>query len=104
MASYSVARSKTALLSTTTVDIVTLTGPVLAVWVRNADATNDVYVNVAGPGVTPADPGSGVDGAILVPKGTSRFVHRWASPQAGTVVKVVGNGGNYTVEASDFEP
>jgi len=99
MASNSAVSLISATLSTTTVDTCTLTGSVQAVRVWNLTGTAALYVTLApGSGGTPTAPTAGGDGCLVIPAGLWRVIPV-VSP-TGAVVKLIGNGNAYVVEAA----
>ena len=96
MASYSVARAAHKTLSTTTVDTVTLTRKFRRVKVINRDNTNPIWVTY---GSAPADPVANADDIdIVMPGQTLDISMAGARTSTSTnVVKVLGNGGAYSV-------
>ena len=95
MATYSVARAKTATLSGTTVDTVTLTGGHDKVEVKNFDTTNNLpFVHASGS--TPTSPTAEVDDSVVLGPGEWTEVRANAS-LGNTVVKLIGNGNKYQV-------
>lgn len=93
MASYSVARSKHATLSTTVVDTVTLSDFGQLVEVVNDDGTNALWVTV--DGTTPV---ASADNTHRVPANGRKLIDVGAPGRTGVAVKVLGNGGAYHVE------
>lgn len=94
MANYSVSRSKHATLTTTTPDVVTLTGVVSMVQVINRTGAAPLYFKVGS-----TDPGSFVseaDDTLCVMPGVTADVP-WGA--GGAVVRVVGSANAYTVQA-----
>jgi hypothetical protein len=99
MATYTVNLAKHATLSGTTVDTVTLNGAGTGRFeVINRDGTNTAWVTYSRGG-TPADPtASGDECHVLPPNSSKEFFTFGAS---ALVMKILGNGGAYSVEALD---
>lgn len=93
MASYSVIRAKHATLSSTTADSITLSFPGQEIIVTNFDGTNKLYVTWDG-----TTPTAAADDSFVVPISSSKTLKRTKGFSGSTVVKVVGNGGAYSVE------
>lgn len=93
MASHSVTRAKTATLSGTTADTITLTQGWPAVAITNHDVSDVVYFRMDGTTAVAA-----ADNATPVLAGSS--VIRMATINASNqiTVSIVGDGGTYTVE------
>ena len=98
MASNSAVSLISATLSTTTVDTATLTGSVQAVRVWNLTGTAALYVTIGSTAAQAATPTSGGDGTMVVPAGIWRAIP--IPGPGGAVVKVIGNGNAYVVEAA----
>lgn len=92
MAALSAKRSKSATLSTTTVDTVTLTVPCQFIEVTNRSGSATIWFTVDGTVPTAA----GDDVEFVLP-GQSLPVPVIGAADSGAVVKVLGNGNDYTV-------
>jgi len=104
MATISDARSIHATLSTTTVDIANLTQFWDAIEVTNRDTTNNLWVRF-----DQTDPVAEAEGTFVVPPSSAKVFQRGIANSAGVPgsttlatmchpVKVLGNGGSYSVE------
>lgn len=95
MAAYSAQVAKTATLTSTTVDVVTLAPQNYAsekIVVVNWDETEDLWFTTNGP--TPTDGG---DNCFPVMPGTSTTLD--CPSTAAVIVRLIGNGNKYTVAA-----
>jgi hypothetical protein len=83
-------------LSTTTVDVITLTGGVKDVTVTNWAAAGgvDMYVTYSNTGTAPTDPVAAADDTYKVPPGG--FIT--FPGRAGVIVKIIGNANAYSIE------
>jgi hypothetical protein len=92
-------QTKHATLTTTTVDQITLTGAGSGRFeVVNRDGTNTVWVTYSRTG-TPVDPVASADDAHVLPPNSSKEFYTFGSNNL--IVKILGNGGAYSVEALD---
>lgn len=95
MASHSVARAKTATLTGTTHDQITLTGGFDKIEVKNFSTTENLTVVYAN-GSAPSTPTAEVDDAIVL--GPGEWTDLDMTPGSGNgILKVVGNGNKYQV-------
>lgn len=101
MASNTVTRVKSATLSTTTVDTVTLKGTPGEVEVLNRSGEADISFTVGTTNHPPVDPADKGDDCYVVRAGESLVVpvERRRDPVASDriIVKLIGNGNAYTV-------
>lgn len=102
MATYSVTRAKNATLTGTTVDTVTIKGTYQKVEILNRDATNTVWVtltpaNVPNVANLPIDPVAAADEAFPVPPSTAFIYSHDGASALSYKVKILGNGGAYSV-------
>lgn len=99
MAAQTAIKTQHATLSTTVVDSVTLSGAVRQIAVTNRDGSNVAWVTV---GSAPADPVASADETFVIPVSSRKVV--WVSSRARSnmVVKILGNGGAYSVEGTDW--
>lgn len=103
MATISDTRSIQATLTSTTVDIANLTQFWDAIEITNRDTTNNLWVRFDG-----TDPVADAEGAFVVPPSSAKVFTKSANalgvPGSTTLatmchpVKVLGNGGSYSVE------
>jgi len=95
MAAVSAIQIANPTLSGTTIDTVTLSGRVqTGVRIGNRSGTGYLFVTVGT--TTPADPAAGAAENFCVPAGLWRDIP--FGPTTGLIVKVLGNGNDYTVE------
>ena len=87
-----------ATLTGTTVDTVTLSGPLQRVTVINRAAAGsaDLWVTISQSATAPADPVAEADDTYWVPAGG--FKTFAATGGDGVIIKVLGNGNAYSVE------
>lgn len=97
MATISKATAAHATLSGTTVDTVTITGGYGAVEVANRSGATTLYVTVD-VGTAPTAPTAAGDDTFFVPPGTTLLIDTQKDGiSGGTVVKIIGNGNDYSV-------
>lgn len=96
MASYTDVQAKTATLTGTANDVVSITGSASQIEIVNHDATENLWFKMGDedPGVIAA----GGNGVTVVLPGRSFPVYRAGKP---TVVRLVGQDNNYTVQGAD---
>ena len=95
MAAVSAIQIANPTLSTTTVDTVTLSGRA-ETGVRIGNRSGTAYLFVTVGTTTPADPVAGAAENFCIPAGLWRDIP--FGPITGMIVKVLGNGNDYTVE------
>lgn len=97
MATITGNRCEHATLSTTTVDTVTLNGPISRVTVINRAAAGgtDLAVTISTNGTAPATPTQQGDDTYWIPAGGG---FKTFAAGSGVIVKVLGNGNAYSVE------
>lgn len=102
MAPYTAANAKSATLSGTTVDTVTLTAaPAVEVSNDAPDGSSKIWARCSFTG-TPPDPTAGGDDCSPIPPGGVKRFERDAlnsiDDTGSAVVKIIGNGNAYVVE------
>ena len=97
MAALTAAVSKHATLTGTTVDSVTLTQGFRSIEVINRDSTDYLWITYGAS--APADPTSGGDDTLVVPPASALTID--ANNRANFVVKILGDGGAYSVQGVD---
>jgi hypothetical protein len=99
MSSYTPAVSCHKTLSTTVADTVTLGQGFQHVEVVNRDSTDYLYITYGSAEADVATPVAEADGTLVIPPGS--VVTLDANNRGGFVVKVVGDGGAYSVQGVD---
>ena len=99
MASYTPATSCHKTLTATTADTITIGGGYGQVEVVNRDTADYIYITYGPAAASVATPMAEADGTLVIPPGS--VVTLDANNRGGFVVKVVGDGGGYSVQGVD---
>jgi len=99
MAALTGSLTKHATLSATTVDSITLSAAGSGRFeVVNRDGTNTIWVTFSRTG-TPTDPVASADNTRVLPPNSSKEYYCFGD--SNLIVKILGNGGSYSVEVLD---
>ena len=99
MASYTPTVSCHKTLTTTTADTITIGQGFAAVEVINRDTADFIYITYGSAAADVAAPVAEADGTLVIPPGNTLTLD--ANNRGGFVVKIVGDGGGYSVQGVD---